>query len=105
MFYDTPIQGNGGPTIVGGVSAGFGINPLYNPFTVSRCVVNADINLPHIILPIGVGDGGLLNAPHSPTSNGDVVPPVRTVTPDVGDTYGAGGGKGVHVTAAQYFTV
>jgi hypothetical protein len=43
------------------------------PLTVNRCVVNAAISLPHIILPIGVGDGGLLNAPHKPTSNGDGV--------------------------------
>ena len=99
MFYDTPIQGKGGPGIGG--AGGAGINPLYNPFTVSRCVVNADINLPHIILPIGVGAGGLLNAVHNPTSNGDGVPPVRTVTPVVGDTYPGGGGIGVHVTPAQ----
>ena len=98
MFYDTPTQGNGGPGIGDGAA---GINPLYNPFTVNRCVVNADTNLPHIILPIGVGAGGLLNAAHNPTSNGDGVPPVRTVTPEVGDTYPGGGGTGVHVTPAQ----
>ena len=93
MFYTNPTQGKGGPGIGDGAA---GINPLYKPCTVSRWFVNADINLPQITFPIGALAAGWLNALYNSTSNGDGVPPVNTVTPDIGNIYPGGGGNGLH---------